>query len=85
MPMYNLVEYSNNSSKTFGSLLQYYKDDPNDDLSNYKLSDFKAKITTPNNNNKKDVEIVIPSKHLSNYWRTLEMSLINCEVNLILN
>ena len=65
MPMYNLVEYSNNSSKTFGSLLQYYKDDPN--------------------NNKKDVEIVIPSKHLSNYWRTLEMSLINCEVNLILN
>ena len=85
MPMYNLVEYSNNSSKTFGSLLQYYKDDPNDDLSNYKLSNFKAKITTPNNNNKKDVEIVIPSKHLSNYWRTLEMSLINCEVNLILN
>ena len=48
MPMYNLIEYSNNSSKTFGSLLQYYKDDPNDDLPNYKLSNFKAKITRKN-------------------------------------
>ena len=30
MPMYNLIEYSNNYSKTFGSLWQYYKDEPND-------------------------------------------------------
>ena len=32
----------------------------------------------------KDVEIIVPLKHLSNFWRTLEMSLINCEINLIL-
>ena len=30
--MYNLIEYSDNSSKTSGSLWQYYKDDPNDNL-----------------------------------------------------
>ena len=39
---------------------------------------------TPNNGNTKDVEIIVPLKHLSNFWRTLEMLLINCEVNLIL-
>ena len=32
IPMYNLIEYSDNYSKTFGSLWQYYKDDPNDNL-----------------------------------------------------
>ena len=32
----------------------------------------------------KDVEIVVPLKYLSNFWRTLEMLLINCEINLIL-
>ena len=32
----------------------------------------------------KDVEIVVPLKYLSNFWRTLEMPLINCEDNLIL-
>ena len=39
---------------------------------------------TPNDNNVKDVEIMVPLKYLSNFWRTLEMPLINCEVNLIL-
>ena len=28
MPMYNLIEYSNNYSKTFGSSQQYYRDEP---------------------------------------------------------
>ena len=32
MPMYNLIEYSDNYSKTSGSLWQYYKDIPNDNL-----------------------------------------------------
>ena len=36
------------------------------------------------NNGTKNVEIMVPLKYLSNFWRTLEMSLINCEVNLIL-
>ena len=46
----------------------------------------KIKITgkTPTTGNKKDVEIIVPLKYLKNFWRTLEMPLINCEVNLIL-
>ena len=36
------------------------------------------------NDGTKDVEIMVPLKYLSNFWRTLEMPLINCEVNLIL-
>ena len=44
------------------------------------------KITgkTPNNSNEKDVEIMVPVKYLSNFWRSLEKPLINCEVTLIL-
>ena len=46
----------------------------------------KIKITrkTPNDGNTKDVEILVPLKYLSNSWRTLEMPLINYEVELIL-
>ena len=86
MPMYNLIEYSDNYSNTSGSLWQYYKDDPNNNIANSESFKFKVKITrkTPNNGNTKDVEIIVPSKYLSNFWRTLEMPLINCEVNLIL-
>ena len=36
------------------------------------------------NDNEKDVEIMVPLKYLSNFWRTLEMPLTNCEINLIL-
>ena len=86
MPMYNLIEYSDNYSKTSGSLWQYYKDDPNDNLTDSESFKSKVKITgkTPNNGNTKDVEIIVPLKYLSNFWRTLEMLLINCEVNLLL-
>ena len=52
------------------------------------LESFKSKVkitgNTPSNGNTKDVEIIVPLKYLSNFWRTLEMPLINCEVNLIL-
>ena len=80
MPMYNLTEYSNNYSKTSGSLWQYYKDDPNDNLANSESFKSKVKKTgkTSNNGNTKDVEIILPLKYLSNFWRTLEMPLINC-------
>ena len=45
----------------------------------------RFKITDQTGNDgKKDVEIMVPLKYLSNFWRTLEMPLINCEVNLIL-
>ena len=95
MPMYNLIEYSDNYSKISGSLWQYFKDIPglnNDnaivDFTNANLTDsfnFKAKVTgQTDDNGTKDVEIMVPIKYLSNFWRTLEMPLINCEVNLIL-
>ena len=84
--MYNLIEYSDNYAKTTGSLWQYFRDEPNDNLEDSESFKSKKKITgkTPNNDNEKDVEIMVPLKYLSNFWRTLEMSLINCEVNLIL-
>ena len=86
MPMYNLIEYSNNYLKTSGSLWQYYKDDPNDNIEQSESFQSKIKPTgkTPPGGNTKDVEILVPPKYLSNFWRTLEMPLINCEVELIL-
>ena len=86
MPMYNLMEYSDNYAKTTGSLWQYFRDDPNDNLAESESFKSKIKLTgkTPNNNNVKNVEIMVPLKYLSNFWRTLEMPLINCVVNLIL-
>ena len=78
MPMYNLIES--------GSLWQYYKDEPNDNVADSESFKSKIKITgnTPADGNTKDVEIIVPLKYLSNFWRTLEMPLINCEVNLII-
>ena len=86
MPMYNLIEYSDNYAKTSGNLWKYYRDEPNDNLANSESFKFKVKITgkTPAADNEKDVEIMVTLKYLSNFWRTLEMPLINCEVNLIL-
>ena len=46
----------------------------------------KTKITGQTNDNGRiDVEIMVPLKYLSNFWRTLKMSLINCETELILD
>ena len=86
MPMYNLIEYSDNYAKTSGSLWQYFRDEPDDDLENSESFKSKIKITgkTPDDGNEKDVEIMVLIKYLSNFWRTLEMPLMNCEVNLIL-
>ena len=46
----------------------------------------KMKITrsAPSNRNTKDVEIMVPLKYLSNFWRTLAMLLNDCEANLTL-
>ena len=88
MPMYNLIEYSDNYAKATGSLWQYFRDEPvaDDDIEDSESFKSRNKIKgkTPNDDNKKDVEIMVPLKYLSNFWRTLEMPLINCEVNLIL-
>ena len=85
MPMYNL-EYSDNYAKTSGSLWQYYRDEPDDNLANSESFEFKVKITgkTPAADSEKDLEITVPLKDLSNFWRALEMPLINSEVNLLL-
>ena len=103
MPMYNLIEYSDNYSKTSGSLSQYCKEIPAvDDEGNIAIFNgtndtdsfnFKSNIigkAAANNNDgniagRVDVEIMVPLKYLSNSWRTLEMPLINCEIELILN
>ena len=37
------------------------------------------------NNGTKNVEIMVPLIYLGNFWRTLEIPLINCEINLYLN
>ena len=95
MPMYNLIEYSDNYAKATGSLWQYRKDIParnnNDEITEFTEGNptdsfnFKVKITgRTGDDGTKNVEIMVPLKYLSNFWRTLEMPLINCDVNLIL-
>ena len=86
MPMYNLIEYSNNYSKRSGTLWHYYSDERNNNLTDSESLKFKIKIigSTPNYYNRKHMEIIVPLKHSSNFCRTIEMPLINCEVNLIL-
>ena len=95
LPIYNLIEYNDNYSKTSGSLWQYRKDiralNNNNaiiDFTNDNLTDsfnFKVKMTCQTRDNgTTNVEIMVPLKCLSNFWRILEMRLINCEVNLML-
>ena len=95
MTMYNLIKYSDNYSKTSRSLWQYCKEIPAvNNAGNIVESNganatdsfnFKTKITGQTNDDGIiNVEIMVPLKYLSNFWRTLEMSLINCEVELIL-
>ena len=57
MSIYNLIKYSDNYSKTSGSLWQYYDDEPNDLLTNSESFKYKTKITgkTPSDDNPEDV------------------------------
>ena len=93
MPMYNLSEYSNNYSDTSGSLWQFKRDKiiGNINLTNNNSWFFKYKSNLIGNtdadgaNRKKEgVKIDVPLKYLSNFWRSLEMPLINCKVELSL-
>ena len=101
--MYNLIECSDNYSKTSGSLWQYCKEIPavdnNNNVTDFNGANatdpfsFKTKITgqtdADNNNGnitgRVNAEIMVPLKYLSNFWRTLEMPLISCEIELILD
>ena len=91
MPMYNLIEYSDNCSDTSGSLWQFKRDEiiNNADVTNdNNAPSFKYKANlignTETNGTKKGIKIAIPLKYLSNFWRSLEIPLINCKVELSL-
>ena len=88
MPMYNLLEQSKNFRKTTGSLWNYYRDEPSDPLSSNSES-FKYKRSIigkipEDNDSLPDAKVVIPLKHLSNLWKSLDIPLINGEAELIL-
>ena len=92
MTMYNLIEYSDNYTDTSGSLWDFKRDEIVDNANvtndnNASSFIYKASIIgdTENNGTKKRVQIAIPLKYLSNFWRSLEMPLINCKVELSLN
>ena len=68
MPMYDLLEYSQNYSMTSRSLYNYYKGEI-DDI----------------NDNASDGKVTIQLKYLSNFWRLLDLTLINCEIELDLS
>ena len=88
MSMYNLLEYSKNYKKATGSLSNYNRDESNDPLSTNSES-FKCKTsivgkTLPNNDSLTNGKVVISLKYLSNFWKSLNIPLINCEIELIL-
>ena len=91
MPMYNLIEYSDNYSDTSGSLWGFKRDgiDNNANVAydNNALSfKYKAELiaNTEADGTKRRIKITVPLKYLSNFWRSLEMPLINCKVELSL-
>ena len=88
-----MLEYTKSCSKTSGSLWNYYTDEPNsgavcninNSIKGSKSFDYKTSITRKlekSNAEKENNEIVMPLKYLSNFWRTLDIPLINCEVSL---
>ena len=94
MPTYNLLEYSKNYKKTIGRLWNYYRDESTNPLSSNSES-FKHKNNITGNTynivhfeggydvnsvGKNETEVVIPLKHSSNFWRSLNIPLINCKV-----
>ena len=100
MPMYNLIEYSNNHADSSGSLYQFKRDESpmnntgnpsNVALHNSTFFKYKAsllrKATDADGNDRslKSTKIVVPLKYLSNFFRSLEMPLINCKIHLELN
>ena len=100
MAMYNFIEYSNNYADSSGSLYQFKRDEsPINDNNNplnvaldnsvsfkYKAS-LLGKATDADNNDRslKNAKIVVPLKYLSNFFRSLEILLINCKIHLELS
>ena len=93
MPMYNLIEYSDNYQDSSATLYQYKQDEPPEadavaDLTANNSSYFKYKINLLGNPvlggaiAKRNVKVAVPLKYLSNFFRSLEMPLINCKIKL---
>ena len=92
MPMYNLLDYSSKYSDTAGSLWFYSKDEAIDFNADIEVNDFKSfKYTAKllgnveadgTNGILKNATNAVPLKYRSNFWRSLEMPLINCKVEL---
>ena len=97
MPMYNLIEYSDNYQDSLATLYQYKRDEPPEadavaDLTANKSDSLKYKIKLLGNVTevagdaagvrRLNVKVVVPLKYLSNFFRSLEMSLINCKIKL---
>ena len=91
MPRYNLIEYNDNYSDTSGSLWNFKRDEITNNANvtndnNAPLFKYKSNLIgdTKNNGTKNGVKIAVLLKYLSNFWRSLEMPLINCKVELSL-
>ena len=93
MPMYNLIEYSDNYQDSSATLYQYKRDEPPEadhitDLTANNSSSFKYKVNLLGNRNviggivRLNVKVVVPLKYLNNFYRSLEMPLINCKIKL---
>ena len=94
--MYDLIEYSDNYSDASGSLWQFKRDEieGDDDLtvhanhipSNAPSFKYKANLigSTEINGIRNGVKIVVPLKYLSNFWKSLEVPLLNCKDELSL-
>ena len=87
MPMYNLLEYSDNYQDSTGSLNQFKRDEPPDDnadvANNTTSLVYKSKLMSgTDDNNVNNVKLVVPLKYISNFFRSLEMPLVNCKIDL---
>ena len=93
MPIYNLIEYSDNYQDSSATLYQYNRDEPPEDnafadLTADNSSSFKYKVNLLGNPvldgaiAKRSVKVVVPLKYLSNFFKSLEMPLINCKIKL---
>ena len=86
MAMYNLIEYSDNYQDSSATLYQYKRDLTVADLTADNSSSLKYKISllgnpvVANNIARINVKVVVPLKYLSNFFRSLEMPLINCKI-----
>ena len=99
MPIYSLIEYSDNYQDSSATLYQYKRDEPPEadavaDLTANNSDSLKYKIKLLGNVTevagdaagvrRLNVKVIIPLKYLSNFFRSLEMPLINCKIKLIL-